>query len=113
MPEGDVEADTVAPALDRGVPGASARRRYERLHTPREQRARDKFGRLGGVYLALTNDPQSTAAWALGSRGERLLGEYLEKIQDEEVVVVLHDRRIPGIRANIDHIAVTRSGVAG
>jgi hypothetical protein len=111
VPEGDVEADTVAPALDRGVPGASARRRYERLHSAREQRARDKFGRLGGVYLALTNDPQSTAAWAQGSRGERLLGEYLEKIQDNEVVVVLHDRRIPGTRANIDHIAVTRTGV--
>jgi hypothetical protein len=111
VPEGDVGADTVAPALDPGVPGASARRRYERLHAGREQRARDKFGRLGGVYLALSNDPQSTAAWAQGSRGERLLGGYLEKIQDEEVVVVLHDRRIPGTRANIDHIAVTRSGV--
>jgi hypothetical protein len=111
VPERDVEADTVPPALDRGVPGASTRRRYERLHTAREQRARDKFGRLSRVYLALTNDPQSTAAWAQGSRGERLLGEHLEKIQDEEVVVVLHDRRIPGTRANIDHIAVTRSGV--
>lgn len=97
--------------LDRGVPGTSARRRYERLHAQREQRAREKFGRLGGVYLALTNDPQSTVAWAQGSRGERLLGEHLEKIQDERVVVVLHDRRIPGTRANIDHVAVTRSGV--
>jgi hypothetical protein len=97
-------------ALERGVPGSSARRRYERLHAQRELRAREKFGRLGGVYLALTNDPQSTVAWAQGSRGERLLGEYLEKIQDERIVV-LHDRRIPGTRANIDHIAVTRSGV--
>jgi hypothetical protein len=97
-------------ALDRGVPGTSARRRYERLHAQREQRAREKFGRLGGVYLALTNDPQSTVAWRQGSRGERLLGEYLEKVQDERVVVVLHDRRIPGTRANIDHIAITRSG---
>jgi hypothetical protein len=96
--------------LERGIPGASARRRYERLHTKREQQARDKFGKLGGVYLALTNEPQSTVAWAQGSRGERLLGEYLEKIQDERAVVVLHDRRIPGTRANIDHIAITRSG---
>jgi hypothetical protein len=96
--------------LERGVPGASARRRYERLHAKREQQAREKFGRLGGVYLALTSDPQSTVAWAQGSRGERLLGEYLEKIQDERVVVVLHDRRIPGTRANIDHIAITRTG---
>lgn len=108
--ENAVEAERGAAALDRGVPGASARRRYERLHAGREQRARDKFGRLGGVYLALTNDPQSTVAWAQGSRGERLLGEHLEKIHDEQVVLVLHDRRIPGTRANIDHIAVTRSG---
>ncbi|HZT94768.1 MAG TPA: nuclease-related domain-containing protein [Gaiellaceae bacterium] len=105
---GEAAGDEVV--LDRGVPGASARRRYERLHMRRDQRAREKFGRLGGVYLALTSDPQSTIAWAQGSRGERLLGDYLEKIQDDRVVVVLHDRRIPGTRANIDHIAVTRSG---
>jgi hypothetical protein len=104
------EAASGEPPLERGVPGASARRSYERLHAKREQQARDKFGKLGGVYLALTNDPQSTVAWAQGSRGERLLGEQLEKIQDERVVVVLHDRRIPGTRANIDHIAITRSG---
>jgi hypothetical protein len=96
--------------LERGVPGASARRRYERLHARREQQAREKFGRLGGIYLALTNDPQSTVAWAQGSRGETLLGEHLEKIQDDGVVIVLHDRRIPGTRANIDHVAITRSG---
>jgi hypothetical protein len=45
-----------------------------------------------------------------GSRGEQKLGQYLEGIQDESAVVVLHDRRIPGTRANIDHIAITQSG---
>src|SRR4029453_18011481 len=55
-------------ALDRGVPGASAKRRYERLRARRERRARDRYGRLGGIYLALTSDPQSTTAWAQGSR---------------------------------------------
>jgi hypothetical protein len=96
--------------LDRGKAGASAVHSYERLRIRREQRARDRFGRLSGVYLALTDDPQSTVAWAQGGRGEQLLGGYLEKIHDERVVVVLHDRRIPGTRANIDHIAITRSG---
>jgi hypothetical protein len=105
-----VFVDPEPPALDRGIAGASARHRYEHLHARREQRVRDRYGRLGGVYLALTNEPQSTVAWAQGSRGERLLGGYLEKIHDERSVVVLHDRRIPGTRTNIDHIAVTRSG---
>lgn len=70
-----------------------------------------KLGRrLGGVYLARSEEPQLTVAWAQGARGERLLGEFLEKLHDGETVIVLHDRRIPGTRANIDHIAITRSG---
>lgn len=40
----------------------------------------------------------------------QLLGEYLETLHDERSVIVLHDRRIPGTRSNIDYIAITRSG---
>lgn len=98
--------------LERGSPGASARRRYESLRSRREDRAKQKLGRqLGGAYLALSNEPQSTHAWAVGGRGERLLGEYLESLHDESRLVVLHDRRIPGAKANIDHIAICRSGI--
>lgn len=98
--------------LDRGSPGASARRRYDKLHAEREDAVKRKLGRrLGGVYLALSEEPQSTRAWAVGSKGERLLGEYLESLQYESRVVVLHDRRIPGSRANIDHIAICPSGI--
>lgn len=108
-------ASTVQPSearLDRGSPGASARRRYEKLHNEREEHAKAKLGRrLGGAYLALSEEPQSTRAWSVGSKGERLLGEYLESIHNESRVIVLHDRRIPGSRANIDHIAVCRSGI--
>ena len=106
-------ADVAKPerqVLDRGTPGASANRRNERLHLRREEQARNPYGRLSGIYLALTTDPQSTVAWAKGSHGERLLGQYLDTIHDEQSAVVLHDRRIPGTRANIDHIAITRSG---
>jgi hypothetical protein len=106
------KATLTAPPFERGTPGASARRKYDKLHNQREEHAKQKLGRhLGGVYLALSNEPQSTRAWGIGSRGERLLGEYLESLHDESRVVVLHDRRIPGSRANIDHIAVCRNGI--
>jgi Nuclease-related domain len=98
--------------LDRGTPGASAKRKYDRLHEKREREAKEKLGRrIGGIYLAFSEDPQSTRAWGVGSKGEQLLGGYLESLNDESRVIVLHDRRIPGSRANIDHIAVCRQGV--
>jgi Nuclease-related domain len=97
--------------LERGEAGASARRKYEKLHEARAQQARDKYGRLSGLYLAATDEPQSMRAWGLGANGEQRLGAYLDKIDDGSSVIVLHDRRIPGSSANIDHIAITRSGV--
>jgi Nuclease-related domain len=97
---------------ERGSPGASAQRRYDKLHAKRQVEVKQRFGRrLGGVYLALSDEPQSTQAWRVGSKGERALGQYLESLHDDSRVIVLHDRRIPGSRANIDHIAICRSGI--
>ena len=111
--ETKAEEDQVAEPkpLDRGQPGGSARRRYEHLHDKREKRIRDTYGRLGGVVLALSNEPQSTLAWGVGGSGERRLGAFLEALNDDETIIALHDRRIPGSRANIDHIVVSRSGI--
>ena len=99
------------PTIVRGDAGASAARRFEKLHKRREQRSRERFGRLSGIHLALTEDPQSTRAWATGSQGERALGKHLEKLHNGGAIIALHDRRIPGTRANIDHIAIARSGI--
>jgi Nuclease-related domain len=99
-----------AESIDRGTAGASARRRYEQLRESRERRVRRRFGRLGGVVLAVSGEPQSIAAWERGSRGERRLGKYLDSLDDGRATIVLHDRRVPGTNANIDHIAITRSG---
>lgn len=93
-----------------GVAGASARREHERRRQAREQRVRERHPKLGGLILALSDDPQSTTAWAAGAHGEERLGRRLDGLAGPEVRV-LHDRRIPGTRANIDHLVVTRSGV--
>lgn len=95
--------------VDPGVAGASARREYERRKATRETRVKDRLGkRLGGVVLALTDDPQSTKAWAQGARGEEALAQSLAAVPG---VSVLHDRRVRGTRGNIDHLVIGPAGV--
>ena len=101
------------PALDvieAGTPGASARREFERRKTKREERIRAKHPRLGGLILAVTDDQQPTKAWDTGALGEERLGARLNELASD-TLRVLHDRRIPRTRANIDHLAVTPTGV--
>ena len=92
------------------VAGASARRIYERRKAKREEGIRDAHPRIGGLILALTNDPQTTRAWNGGALGEEKLGALLDKVASP-AIRVLHDRRIPKSRANIDHLVVCPSGV--
>jgi len=99
-----------APGVVVGTAGASAQREHDRRSAKRETRIRGAYPRLGGVILALSDDPQSTRAWAAGAHGEEVLGKRLDGLA-EYGVRVLHDRRIPPTKANIDHIAVGPSGV--
>lgn len=93
-------------SIDPGTPGASARREYERRQAKREARVRERFPKLGGIILAVTDESQSTKSWDTGAIGEERLGQKLNELASD-TLRVLHDRRIPGTRANIDHIAVT------
>lgn len=92
--------------------GASAQREYDRRRARDEAKIRETWGdgRIGAIAVALSGERQSTAAWKSGAVGEAEVGRALEAIESEDVVV-LHDRRIPRSRANIDHIVVTRAGV--
>jgi hypothetical protein len=96
--------------LDTGTAGASARREHKRRRANRQKRVREKHPRIGGALLALSDDPTHEAVWARGARGEEHVAKCLAKYLDGGVIV-LHDRRTPGSRANIDHIAVAPSGV--
>ena len=93
-----------------GVAGASAQREYERRKNKRVTRIRQAHPRMGGLILALSDEPQSTKAWATGAQGEERLGRQLDDLVGDGVHV-LHDRRIPPTKANIDHIVVCASGV--
>lgn len=93
-----------------GVAGASAQREYARRSARREARIRREHPHIGGLLLALSDDPQSTRAWATGAVGEELLGARLDRATASGVRI-LHDRRIPRSRANIDHLVVGPAGV--
>lgn len=69
---------------DRGFAGASAHRESVRLGRTRD-----------------------AAHWRAGAVGESIVGRVLA----EAGVFAVHDRRIPGSDANIDHLAVTAAGV--
>ncbi|MGH3008406.1 MAG: nuclease-related domain-containing protein [Gaiellaceae bacterium] len=96
--------------IDRGKPGGSAAREWQRRHDRREAAVRARWGKLASLALALSDDPHATKAWAYGSNGEHTLGTSLTTLR-EEGMGVLHDRRIPGSRANIDHLVVAPWGV--
>ncbi|HEY2557593.1 MAG TPA: nuclease-related domain-containing protein [Diaminobutyricibacter sp.] len=99
-----------ASVIDSGSAGASALREYERRKNKREARIREAHPHIGGFLLAISDDPQSTKAWATGAAGEMALGRRLDGLVNESTFA-LHDRRIPPTKANIDHIVVSSSGV--
>lgn len=98
------------PDFKAGTAGASARRELERRQANREKRVHEKHPRVGGLMLALGDAPTHETAWARGAGGEEHIAKFLTKYLNADVVV-LHDRRIPSSRANIDHVAIGPSGV--
>ena len=95
---------------EHGAAGASAVREGERRRENREQRTLDRHPRGGGLLLALGEQPAHERVWKRGGEGEQLVAQSLAK-RCTDAVVLLHDRRVPRSRANIDHIAVAPSGV--
>lgn len=95
--------------IDLGTPGGSARREHERRRAKREAKTRERHPRVAGLLLRAQSAPVSERAWDTGAAGEEALAAHLAKTCPG--VTVLHDRRMPGTRANIDHLAVAPSGV--
>lgn len=95
--------------IDPGVAGASGRREYERRRAKREDAVRERHPRIGNLLLKLQDAPEHEKAWATGAAGEEELAAFLSRRCPG--VIVLHDRRMPRSRANIDHLAIAPSGI--
>jgi hypothetical protein len=96
-----------------GVAGKSARAKGERLRNAqlqRRQQLKQQHPVLGRIGIAMAGPPTAGATWLKGAVGEERFGAALESMRDDGVLA-LHDRRIPGSSANIDHLAITPNGI--
>jgi hypothetical protein len=72
-----------------GIAGNSARKRSEK-----------KF-----------KNPNYGRSWENGAIGEEGIGQIIEDLCSKYSFKFLHDRKIPGTKANIDHILITDRGI--
>lgn len=68
---------------DQSAPGTSAAREYERRKANDEARIRERWGKLGGLAVALSDEKQSTKAWSSGAAGEAAVGARLDGLASE------------------------------
>lgn len=96
--------------LDHGIGGRSARAEYERRAAKRSMAITERWGKgfKAKVMRALTTEPQTTRAWAIGAVGEEQLARELASVPGLQV---LNDRRVHGTKGNIDHIVIAPAGV--
>ncbi len=133
LPCGDLAPIPATPAdlavrSDDGRAGGAARREYER-RSARERARHDQavaedaewrratlerrpiLGRVATTMRARPTagpETQSTTAWKVGAEGEERVAEVLRGVPGIEV---LHDRRVPRKRSNIDHVVVGPAGI--
>lgn len=91
-----------------GVAGAGAAREHERRQAKVQDRLVRRHPIMGRITLAFRDDiPDS---WSRGAIGEQVVGKALNAVAGPSCIV-LHDRKIPGSVANIDHLIVAASGI--
>jgi hypothetical protein len=91
--------------------GQSARRQYEKRRDARQALLRKRFGRLAPIAGLIGGESSTERNWRRGAEGEVRTAERLARRLEGRGVVVLQDRRIPGSRANIDHLAIGPAGI--
>jgi hypothetical protein len=96
--------------IDKGVAGRSARDKSERLEARRDAAITERWGTgfVSKVVRAVAVEPQSTTNWVIGAVGEERLAAELDHVPS---LRMLHDRRVPRTRGNIDHLVIAPAGV--
>lgn len=101
-----------------GIAGGSAdemRARFEKRDHENAVKEKEQFA-SAHPFLSRFISPQERQSheakvWAKGAQGEVEVGNRLEELGKKYSFAVIHDRQIPGSKANIDHMAITSTGI--
>lgn len=75
-----------------------------------EAKYREAHPILSRVQAVFADAPKDSGrSWEVGAVGEQRIRAYLDTLGD--AIHVLHDRRIPETKWNLDHLAITATGV--
>ena len=95
-----------------GTGGDSLPHEYERRVATLRRQPGVIFGErvIGDIGANLADESALTTSPAGGAGEERALAAFLDR-EVGHVATVLHDRRVPAIRDNIDHLVVSSTGI--
>lgn len=93
-----------------GVAGLSAKEKALKIENKRKEEI-ESIKYIGKIIYPLLSPSKEASKWMKGAKGEMKIGKVLEEIAQEHNFKVLHDRMIPGSKANIDHLLITNKGV--
>ena len=108
VPDGNA-AGTFTPPQP-GTAGGAAGREYQRRKDKRDAETDALPNGLRKLARTVFNDPQHIRAWQSGERGEIAVAKVLNRLTADSIPA-LHDRRVPHMRSNIDHIAIGPAGI--
>jgi hypothetical protein len=111
----------VAPAPpDAGIAGGSARKiadrqqaKRDRMKQQHDDAIRQAHPRIGSVLVKTRDilaERERPTSWQKGADGEEAAGRTFDRLTPEGFAV-LHDRRKPGTKWNVDHVVVGPRGV--
>ncbi len=103
---------------DLGIAGASALAMSQKFHNRdqiKAQRDQEIF-KISHPFLSKYITPRAQIShnarvWAKGAEGEIEVGKILDALAEKYGFLAIHDRLMPKSKANIDHMAVTSTGV--
>ena len=93
-----------------GEAGKSAKDKALKIESKRKESV-ESIPIIGKFIYPFLDPSKEAQKWSKGADGEEKVGSLLDELAVENNFIAIHDRRIPGSKANIDHMLITPKGI--